>query len=136
MKNIVLDSWALMAFFNGEPAAPLVRDRFDQAMESGGLLALCVVNWGEVVYHFERAGGASAAASVIRDIDNLPIEVVPVDREVTRLAAGFKARGGLSYADAFAAALAKERNAGLLTGDPELKALEIEIKILWLGRSS
>lgn len=125
-----------MAFFNGEPAAPLVRDRFDQAMESGGLLALCVVNWGEVVYQFERVGGESAAASVIRDIDNLPIEVVPVDRGLTRLASGFKARGGLSYADAFAAALAKERNAGLLTGDPELKALEKEIKILWLGRSS
>ena len=123
-----------MAFFNGEPAAPRVRDRFDQAMESGGLLALCVVNWGEVVYQFERAGGAAAAASVIRDIDNLPIEVVPVDRDLTRLAAGFKARGGLSYADAFAAALAKERNAGLLTGDPELKALEKDIKILWLGR--
>jgi len=134
MKNAVLDSWALMAFFNGEPAAPRVRDRFDHAMESGGLLALCVVNWGEVVYQFERAGGSSAAASVIGDIDNLPIEVVPVDRGLTRLAAGFKARGGLSYADAFAAALAKERNAGLLTGDPELKTLENEIKILWLGR--
>ena len=134
MKNTVLDSWALMAFFNGEPAAPRVRDRFALAMETGGLLALCVVNWGEVVYQFERAGGAAAAASVIRDIDNLPIEVVPVDRDLTRLAVGFKARGGLSYADAFAAALAKERNAGLLTGDPELKTLEKDIKILWLGR--
>ena len=71
---------------------------------------------------------------MIGDIDNLPIEVVPVDRGLARLAAGFKARGGLSYADAFAAALAKERNAGLLTGDPELKTLENEIKILWLGR--
>jgi predicted nucleic acid-binding protein len=89
-----------------------------------------------VVCQFERSGGTEAAASVIRDIDNLPIEVVPVDRDLTRLAAGFKARGGLSYADAFAAALAKERNAGLLTGDPELKSLDKEIKILWIGRSS
>jgi len=123
-----------MAFFNGEDAAPRVRDRFAMAIETGELLALCVVNWGEVLYQFERAGGSSAAAAVIRDIDNLPIEVVPVDRDLTRLAAGFKARGGLSYADAFAAALAKERNAGLLTGDPELKALEKDIKILWLGK--
>ena len=105
-------------------------------MESGVLLALCVVNWGEVVYQFERSGGTAAAASVIRDIDNLPIEVVPADRDLTRLAAGFKAHGGLSYAAAFAAALARQRNAGLLTGDPELKALEKEIKILWLGRQS
>jgi predicted nucleic acid-binding protein len=133
MKNTVLDSWALMAFFNGEPAAPRVRDRFAQAMESGVLLALCVVNWGEVIYQFERSGGTAAAVSVIRDIDNLPVEVVPVDRSLTCLAASFKARGGLSYADAFAAALARERNAGLLTGDPELKSLDKEIKILWLG---
>jgi len=83
-----------MAFFNGEPAAPRVRDRFDHAMQTGGLLALCVVNWGEVVYQFERSGDAGAA--VIRDMDSLPIEIVPVDRALTRLAAGFKARGGLS----------------------------------------
>lgn len=121
-----------MAFFNGEPSAPRVRDCFHEAMQTGGLLALCVVNWGEVVYQFERAG--DVAAAVIRDMDNLPIEVVPADRALTRLAAGFKARGGLSYADAFAAALAKDRNAGLLTGDPELKALEKEIKILWIGK--
>jgi len=84
MKNAVLDSWALMAFFNGEDAAPRVCDCFAMAIETGGLLALCVVNWGEVLYQFERAGGSSAAASVIRDIDNLPIEVVSVDRDLTR----------------------------------------------------
>ena len=45
---------------------------------------------------------------------------------------GFKARYKLSLADAFAAALAKERKAELVTGDPEFKALEKEIKIDWL----
>jgi ribonuclease VapC len=134
MGNIVLDSWALMAFFNGEPAAPRVRDSLDRAVESGGLLGLSVINWGEVVYQYERSGGTGAAASVIRDMDNLPIEIVAVDRPLTRLAAGFKARGGLSYADAFAAALAKQRNAGLVTGDPELKSLDQEITILWIGK--
>ena len=59
-----------------------------------------------------------------------------VDRALTRLAAGFEARGGLSYAEAFAATLARERKAGLLTGDPELKSLNKEIKILWIGRES
>ncbi len=35
-------------------------------------------------------------------------------------------------ADAFAAALAKIKNAELVTGDPEFKTLEKEIKINWL----
>lgn len=38
----------------------------------------------------------------------------------------------MSYADAFAAALSKEKKAGLVTGDPEFKALEKEIDINWL----
>ena len=37
-----------------------------------------------------------------------------------------------SLAAAFAAALAKEKKAELVTGDPEFKALEKEIKMVWL----
>lgn len=121
-----------MAFFRAESAGPVVRDYFNKASESDAVLALCVVNWGEVVYQFERAGGKSAAESVIADMNNLPIELVPADTALTRHAATFKARGGLSYADCFAAALAKERKAELLTGDAEFKVLEKEIKIHWL----
>ena len=47
-------------------------------------------------------------------------------------AADFKARFPMSLADAFAAALAKEKNAELVTGDPEFKAVEKEIKVAWL----
>jgi predicted nucleic acid-binding protein len=132
MKHTVLDSWALMALFKNEPAAQEVEERMAGAVETGFRLALCLVNWGEVVYQFERAGGPSAAESVIADMNNLPIELVSADRALTRLAATFKARGGISYADAFAAALAKERKADLLTGDSEFRALEGEIKIAWL----
>jgi hypothetical protein len=60
---------------NGEPAAPHVRDRFPRSIESGVPLALCVVNWGELVYQFERFGGTAAATSVICDMGNLPIEI-------------------------------------------------------------
>ncbi len=47
-------------------------------------------------------------------------------------AADFKARFKLSLADAFAAALAREKKAELATGDPEFRLLEQEIKIHWL----
>jgi predicted nucleic acid-binding protein len=47
-------------------------------------------------------------------------------------AADFKARFKLSLADAFAAALAKENKAELVTGDTEFKPLEGEIKIHWM----
>jgi predicted nucleic acid-binding protein len=47
-------------------------------------------------------------------------------------AADFKSRHKISLADAFAAALARERKTDLVTGDPEFKPLEKEIKIDWL----
>jgi predicted nucleic acid-binding protein len=59
----------------------------------------------------------------------LPLRVPPL----ADLAADFKARHKISLADAFAAALAKERNTELVTGDPEFKPLEKEIKINWLA---
>jgi predicted nucleic acid-binding protein len=52
---------------------------------------------------------------------------------IAGLAADFQARYRMSLADAFAAALAKEKKAELVTGDPEFKALEGEVKIRWIG---
>ena len=64
----------------------------------------------------------------------VPIELVPVETnlQLVRQAAFYKASGKLAYADAFAAALAKLRNAELITGDHDFKAVEGEIKIGWL----
>jgi len=51
------------------------------------------------------------------------------DCELADLAADLKSRFSLSLADAFAAALAKQHKAELLTGDPKFKALEKEMKL-------
>jgi len=56
-----------------------------------------------------------------------------VDLELARRAARFKSRNRMSYADCFAAALAKTRRAELVTGDPEFKQVEGEIRIHWLS---
>jgi hypothetical protein len=62
-----------------------------------------------------------------------PIEFHAADRRLADVAAGFKARFKISLAEAFAAVLPKERKAELVTGDPEFRALEKEIKIRWLA---
>jgi ribonuclease VapC len=63
----------------------------------------------------------------------MSIEIVDADWNLTCRAASLKAKGRLAYADCFAAALAVERKAQLVTGDPELKALEEKVKVLWIG---
>jgi predicted nucleic acid-binding protein len=133
MASKVLDSWALMAFFKGESSAANVETLIHQAAADKTRLLLCVVNWGEVYYGMWRAGGKAAAEDVAADLFRMPIELVEADHPLARQAAIFKATNKMSYADAFAAALAKIKNAELVTGDAEFKPLEQEIKINWLG---
>ena len=132
MAAKVLDSWALLAFFKDEPSGPAVEELIHKASAEKIRLYLSVVNWGEVYYGMWRAGGEEAAQSAAQDLSRLPIELVDADLHLTRQAAAYKATNKMSYADCFAAALAKVKNSELLTGDPEFRALEKEIKINWL----
>ena len=137
MANRVLDSWALIAFFEDEPAAEAVEEILDQANRDKHRLYLSAVNWAEVYYNTMREVSPNAAEAHAQTIANLPIDVVGVgdDLKLARQAAIYKATYHLSLADAFAAALAKEKKAELVTGDPEFKALEKEIKVTWLKNS-
>ncbi len=67
------------------------------------------------------------------ELPTLPIEFHPATRALADAAADLKASYKLNLADAFAAALAQQRKAELVTGDPEFKPLEKQIKIQWLS---
>lgn len=134
MTTQVLDSWILMALFNDEPEAERVEKVLHDAATGHCRLLMCVVNWGEIYYSIMRGHSQQAAEEKAQQIAALPIELVPVETDLAlaRQAAAFKARYPMSYADAFAAALAKIRKAELMTGDPEFKIVEGEVKIQWL----
>jgi len=134
MANRVLDSWALIAFFEDEPAADAVEELLDQAGRDKHRLFLSAINWAEVYYNTLREVSQQVAEQHAQVLANLPIEIIGLsaDLKLARQAAIYKATYRLSLADAFAAALAKEKKAELVTGDPEFKALEKEIKICWL----
>ena len=94
---------------------------------------MTVINVGEVLYITERIGGAMAARAAIDLLDSLAIRVVDADRHLTFDAAHVKANHALSYADAFAVALARRLNAVLLTGDPEFRSVESLVRVEWLS---
>lgn len=132
MPTKVLDSYALMAFFEDEPGADFVRGLLQKAVEGDTTLLMTVVNLGEVWYAIARSNSPEIADQYIHEIKGLGIEIVEVDWNLTRQAAAFKANGNISYADCFAAALAKLKKAELVTGDKEFKALEGEVKVAWV----
>ena len=128
----ILDSWALMALFNNEPAADAVEKVLEQASADRHRLLMSVVNWGEIYYSVMRGASAAMAEQKVREIAAMPIELVPADLHQAHQAAIFKATKKMSYADCFGAALARLKNAEFITGDPEFKAVEKDIKINWL----
>ena len=128
----VLDSYSLLAYVEGEAGAEKMIEIFRVARDSGRVLLLSVINWGEVYYITLREAGRERAEDVAHLISTLPIQIVPADLELTKQAAEFKSKHKMSYADCFAVALAKQRKAELVTGDREFKGVEKEVGILWL----
>ncbi len=131
-KAIVLDSWAVMAYLEDESSAQKVADLIGDAHEHGIPLLMSVVNAGEVWYILAREVTEAEADKALHDLRQLGIEFQDVDLKLARLAGGFKAKHRMSYANCFAAALAREHKAELVTGDKEFKQVEGDIRIRWL----
>ena len=129
---LVLDSYALLAYFRQEPGGDQVKDLLHRAAVADRPLHMSEVNYAEVNYSIRKKDGTDAWSVATRIVQTLPIEFHPATRAQADQAAIYKAGHKLSLADAFAAALAKEKKAELVTGDPEFKVLDKEIRIRWL----
>jgi predicted nucleic acid-binding protein len=132
MKRYVLDSYALLAYAEGEEGGKAVADVFKKALTGRAEVYLCWINWGEMYYIALREGGEERAGLYARTLSRYPLELVETNKELTLRAARLKAFKKISYADAFAAAIAILKKAELVTGDKEFKQLETQLKILWI----
>jgi len=133
LTGYVLDANALMAFFEDRPGARKVEGLLQEA-EITRPLVLSVIHWGEVYYSLWRIRGRAVAREKLEEISRLPVEVVDVDQATAELAAAFKAEHNLPYVDSFAAAMAVQRRATLVTGDRDFGKIEKGVKILWTDR--
>ena len=128
----VLDSWPLLAYFQNQPAASQVTEIFKEASKDGRDLLISSVNWGEILYVMDRQYGPAKRDHAENLMEQMRLEVMPVDKQIAREAAHFKMTYKLGYADCFAAALTFLRDAELVTGDRDFRVLKDHIRILWL----
>ena len=147
-EQIILDSWAILAWLQGEPAGAVVRDLFNWAegdeasgervreclgvVLSSPKLFVSIINLGEVFYILGRRREDREARETVEEVKASAIEVVPVSERLVFEAASLKIKYPIAYADAFALATAIAKGGSLITGDPELKDLK-EATILWIG---
>lgn len=94
-----------------------------------GEAVVSAINLGESLCRLERDHGRERATQLIEGI-RLVVEVDLPDWELVVSAARVKAKGGLSYPDAFCVATAQRRDAPLYTGDPEILALRGLVEVV------
>lgn len=128
----VLDSFAILAHFQAEAGGEKVLDLLTRATAGEISLAMSMINIGEIIYLASRKLGKTKARRLLDDLRTFPIKFYEVTEERIFTAAWLKADVPMSYADAFAASLARELNATLVTGDVEFQRLKDNPPLLWL----
>lgn len=131
-EKLVLDSFALVSLFHREPGWQVVQRALYDQEKTHSRAFLNWINWGEFFYIVKRRVGPAKTIDAIRLLEQLPVELFPVDHPLVRAAAEIKSEHALSYADAFCVATARSLDATVLTGDPEFESVESLIKIRWL----
>ena len=132
MAAKVLDSYSLLCYLEGAAGSQELIGVLQQARDSDKNIRVSAVSWGEVYAALERELGKSRTDDLMHALETLPVEVVDVDAATAKQAASLRVAKGLANEGSFAAALAKQRKATLVTGDRSLGKLNGEIKIKWL----
>jgi uncharacterized protein with PIN domain len=112
--SVCLDSWAVLAWLDGEQPA---QRRIDELLDHRPLINW--VNAVEVYYRVERDHGREEADEVLasmRKVFELELPGTTLMVETARL----KATIPIALGDCFAVATARARKLTLLTGDPEI----------------
>ncbi|MFT4034597.1 MAG: PIN domain-containing protein [Patulibacter sp.] len=114
---VVLDSWAVLAWLDGDdPAA----DAVDTVIDARPLMSW--INLVEVAYRLERQHGRAQSESTITELRRLIDADLPGTGRMLA-AARIKATTPIALGDCFALATAIAANAELWTGDPEILRL-------------
>ena len=93
---------------------------------------MSAVNYGEVYGLILRESGPDQALRVAHAVSPLPIEVLDATSQRACEAADVKSKYRLYYVDAFAAALAIEYKATLVTSDSDFRKIGHGFPVVWL----
>ena len=132
MKIYVLDASAIFVFLQKKRGAAKVNDLLKEAMRERAQLLMSTVNCAEVYGKIAREHGSHQAQLAMNAVRSLPISVLDATLQRCMQAADIKNQYKLYYVDSFAAALAMENKATLVTSDSDFRKLGHGFPVLWL----
>jgi predicted nucleic acid-binding protein len=134
LKTRVLDTWAIIEWIVGRPPA---RKHLDDLLAEAGVgrtnLLMSALSVGEVHYVLRKNHSVALAEDWRALSRSLPVTLeVPTLDDIWN-AAALKGQYAISYADAFAAALAHKYECPLVTGDRDFRRVA-HLELEWLDR--
>jgi predicted nucleic acid-binding protein len=132
MKTYVFDASALFALLQKTRGAAKVSELLKSCLRSQAQVLMSAVNYGEVYGRILHDYGPDRALSTMQAVNPLPIEILDATPERALQAADVKVKYKLYYVDSFAASLAIERKATLVTSDSDFRKLGHGISVVWL----
>ena len=131
-RGYVLDSSALLTFFEDEKGADTVQELLELAKKDEIAIFVCFATFTEVFYITFREQGREEAQKRVELMAKLAITRIESSEEIGLIAGRLKATHKLSFADAWIAATAILYASTRVHKDPEFEQLEDEIEILKL----
>lgn len=135
MKDYVLDANAILRYFgvSDGQGGEKVRGLFEQAERNETRLSMSVINLGEVLYILLKHIGEQRATQYIQALQHA-VTMMDADMNRTMQAATLKHQYKIGYADSFAAALALESRATLVSADPSFEKIGKPLKWMRLPK--
>jgi len=135
VKQYVLDANAVMRYLSNGLGAEKVAVLIHKATSGEARLLISVINWGEALYSLAKLAGLSKATADLKSL-GIFIESVAADEVLAEAAATLKFKYKMGSADTYAAALALQKGATLVTAAPEFVKLGKQLRVLALPRHS
>lgn len=134
MKNrpFVFDSYALLRLFQREKGFEKIAKLLEDIRKRDIARFINAINVGEIIYITKREFGDQKKIEVLANIERMSFTILPAPDTLIFQAAEYKAIYSISYADCFVLASAVERQATIVTGDPEFKKVGDLVDIYWI----
>jgi len=121
--DYVLDTSAILVVLLNEPESTRTTEVLRSGRDEGARIALPFLALMEIEYKLLRQMAPSDTELALQTVAEWPATIAESDEAWRRRAARVKARGGLSLADSWMAALALIHDAELVHKDPEFDSV-------------
>lgn len=136
LPELLLDSWPVMEWLKGrDPAFSSFKTILNDAFAGKTKLSMSRMNYGEVIYSIRKDFPVNLREQAAVAFEQLPIHLYSIDDQLVDEAAALKGVHKISYADAFAIAMAFRLRVPVVTGDTEFLGLKaLGLRVHWVGK--